>query len=1245
MINIDNLDNENYSQFQYLVKSRYSFAVTGLIAILRLFLLKQAAKISRKKVLFITTTEQNALKYQNDLRRAFDVEAALLPFQNISMYETVAPNGYEYAEQIRILREKPEIVIAPVKVMLEKFPNEKFFEQNAIKLHVGDEINIKKIGENLVQLGYKRSTMVSDIGEFSIRGDIIDIYSLDKKPVRIELWGDEVVDLRYFDNETQKSIEKIKEFEILPVHKFICYARRHIGSNTDDSACDGIRHEQTELGDGAGSSSCSSTSNHRTLEGFAQKDGINTFKPDENSSHEPSPLRGEGRVRGQNPPFINDFKKLSPELAEQLEQEGYFEGIDVYQSYFNPELVSVLDYFKDYLVITDETAEVYSRFETLDAGYETQIAENLKLGLHYELKDKNHVLFEEFIQKLAGFVKIGFNNFLDDEMDEIVEFNTLPLKNFEANLDEIAEFIKHPSPQPSHHSTSLREAGSHGSLLAGSLCSASGEGACDDYSSAAPAYNIVIATDYKERIKEILKEREVFKLITFTDSITSHGGILEDFKTIIFTDRELFNKRSKEVTASRKSYYKEKPEYIENINDIQEGEYVVHSIHGVGIYRGLSQQEIDGQLKDYLTIEYASKDRLHIPAEQINLLVRYRGSGAIKPKLSRMGGKDWENTKARVKKEVEQVAYDLLRLYARRKMQQGIAFLPDTNWQVEMEEAFEYTETPDQMKAISDVKADMESDQPMDRLICGDVGFGKTEVAMRAIFKAVTSGKQVAVIVPTTILALQHFQTISERFKPFGVNVELLSRFRTAKEQKETIKKLALGECDVVIGTHRLLQEGIVFKDLGLLVIDEEHRFGVKHKEKLKAFRENIDIITMSATPIPRTLYMSLSGIKDMSIINTPPKNRMPIKTYVGVWNENMVKNAIIHELDREGQVFYLYNRVETIEEFKFQLQQLVPNARIAIGHGQMDEKTLEKVIVDFANHEYDILLATTIIENGIDIPNANTMIIHDADRFGLAQLYQLRGRVGRSQRQAYCYCFYKQSKEITKEAFQRLKAIKEFTTLGSGYQIAMRDVEIRGVGNILGTKQHGHMINVGFDTYCQLLDETVRELQGETVNKNNPAIVDINVTAFIPDEWVGSAEQKMIEYKRLADVKNDVELDYITEEWKDRFSKPPQSVENLIKLIRLRLSATDVGISLIRETPENIRIYMPFLEPEWKIIQKGLPSNILKKIKFTIAPKSCQEGNSILLLNNAYINFDEVFNILTDLFYYIHKISHEFTY
>lgn len=1138
-------NNENYALFERFLTKSFSFAATGLTSILRLLLITKIRKITDKKVLFITSTEQNALKYQNDLLKAFGEKSDLLPFQNISMYETVSPNRYDYAEQYRILKEKPDIVIAPVKAILEKFPEEKFYKTNSKILKIGDEIDTKELAQKFIDLGYKHSTMVSDIGEFSIRGDIIDFYSLDKHPVRLELWGDEIVDIRYFNNETQKSIEKLKSTEILPMYKF-CISQN-------------------------------------------------------------APL----------PSTISGEEKIPAKVKELVENEGYFEGIEIYQNYFNDKLITVLDYFKDYILVLDETSELYAKYEFLDKGFEEQLQENLKLELNEVLKGRNHVTFEEFIQKTAGFVKVGLNNFIDSEMDEIVEFNTQTIQSFEANLDHIADFIK------KYKNNSLPE-----------FQAPSTKQGID--------WRIIIATDYPERVKEILAERDIFD-VEYNESISSHGSILDDFKTIILTDRELFNKRNKEITAQKRSYYKEKPEYIENINDIKEGEYVVHSIHGVGIYKGLSQQEIDGQLKDYLTIEYANKDRLHIPAEQINLLVRYRGSGSIKPKLSRMGGKDWENTKTRVKKEVEQVAYDLLRLYAKRKMQHGIQFLPDTTWQVEMEEAFEYTETPDQMKAINDVKADMESEQPMDRLICGDVGFGKTEVAMRGIFKAVTSGKQVAVVVPTTILAFQHFQTMSDRFKPFGVHVELLSRFRSAKEQKETIKHLATGECDVVVGTHRLLQEGIIFKDLGLVVIDEEHRFGVRHKEKLKQLRENIDIITMSATPIPRTLYMSLSGIKDMSIINTPPKNRLPIKTFVGEWNENMVKNAITHELDREGQVFYLYNRVETIDEFKLQLQKLVPNARIAIGHGQMNEKELEKIIIDFANHEYDILLATTIIENGIDIPNANTMIIHNADKFGLAQLYQLRGRVGRSQRQAYCYCFYTKSKEITRDAVQRLKAIKEFTTLGSGYQIAMRDVEIRGVGNILGTKQHGHMVNVGFDTYCQLLEETVQELQGQAVEKTEPTIVDINVTAFIPDEWVGSAEQKMIEYKRLADVKSDVELDYITEEWKDRFAKPPESVENLIKLIRLRLAATDVRISLIRETDDNIRIYTPYSQAEWKLIQHKLPSEILKRIKFTIAPKSCTEGQSILLLNNRYMNFNEVFNILIDLFYYINKTRNEF--
>lgn len=1110
-----------FDKFVRNIKKGKSFTLTGLTIFSRLLLLKYIFKLSGKKVLFITSTEQSALKYSSDLERLFELNSETLPYQNTSPYEVVTGNLYDYARQVNTLLNLPDIVIAPAKVLLEKFPSNAFFENNSFKLKVGESIDQKNLLSRLIKLGYKRSTMVSDIGEFSIRGDIADIYSLGENPVRVEFWGDEIIDIRFFNNETQKSIEKIKEITIEPLYKFIL--------------------------------------------------------PDSTPE---------------------DFPK---ELQEQLDNEGYFEGVNVYQSYFNNDLVSVLDYFKDYIIVFDEYAEVSAKYQQIDDNFVNNYNEGLKTQNIHPLKEINHFTLAETLNRTAGMQKIYFNNFLSDENNEVIDIDARNVQVFDADMDEAAKFLKEHK-----------------------------------------GYQITIATDYQERVKEVLSDYDIFD-INFIKNITSQGTEIQDGKILLLTDRELFNKRQKEVPSNRKRHYKEKAEYIESINDIKEGEYVVHSIHGVGVYKGLTKQEFDGQLKDYLTIEYANKDKLHIPAEQINMLCRYRGSGQVKPKLSRMGGSDWENTKTRVKKEVETIAYDLLRLYARRKMKTGIEFAPDSPLQLEMEDTFEYIETPDQLKSINQIKADMESPNPMDRLVCGDVGFGKTEVAMRAMFKAVTSLKQVAVIVPTTVLALQHYQTVSERFKPFGIDVELLCRFRSVKEKKETLKNLATGKCDVVIATHSLLQDNVIFKDLGLLVIDEEHRFGVRHKEKLKEFRENIDIISMSATPIPRTLYMSLSGIKDISVINTPPQNRLPIKTFVGEYNEQTVKNAIVNELDRDGQVFYLYNRVETIEEFKLELQKLVPNARIAVGHGQLSEKHLEDVIIGFDNHDYDILLCTTIIENGLDIPNANTMIIHEADKLGLAQLYQLRGRVGRSEKQAYCYCFYKKNKELSQEATERLKAIREFTTLGSGYRIAMRDVEIRGVGNILGTKQHGHMINVGFDTYCQLLEETVNELKGEKVKANKPTIVDINITAYIPDEWVGSGEQKMIEYKRLSDVKNETELDYIISEWKDRFSRIPEEVENLIKLIKIRLLATDCGITIIREAGNDIRVYSPFTPYEWNIIKQGLDKTILRRVKFTVAPKTCEDGKSILLVNNQNLTFEEMFNILSGLFYYIKETINKY--
>ncbi len=1143
------------------IKKGKSFTFTGLTTFSRLLLLKYIRKLSNKKILFITSTEQSALRYTADLERLFELEAVTLPYQNVSPYEAINTNLYDYQKQISILLNKPEIVIAPVKSLPEKFPEDTFFDKHSLNLKIGDTIDQKDLLSKLLNLGYKRSTMVSDIGEFSIRGDIADIYTLEENPVRIEFWGDEIVDIRYFDNETQRAITTDIPRPLTPALK---------GWGNDK------KPSQVQI---------------YPLYKFVLSEGMNTAKD------------------------------LPQKLKEQIENEGYFEGINVYQSYFNNNLVSIFDYLKDYIVVFDEYAEVSSKYGLIAETFDNHYNERLKNGLILPLtlgrlcnrvtpaaapsptKSEgncalNHFSPEEFTKEIAGFQKIYMNNFLSDENNEVIDIDARNIQIFDADMDSVAQFIKEHK-----------------------------------------GYQTTIATDFQERVKEVLASYEIFD-INFIKNITSQGTIIPDAKILLITDRELFNKRQKDIPSNRKRRYKEKAEYIENINDIKEGEYVVHSVHGVGIYKGLTKQEFDGQLKDYLTIEYANKDKLHIPAEQINMLCRYRGSGQVRPQLSRMGGSDWENTKTKVKKAVETIAYDLLRLYARRKMQQGIEFAPDSPLQLEMEDTFEYIETPDQLKAINQIKEDMESPNPMDRLVCGDVGFGKTEVAMRAMFKAVTSLKQVAVIVPTTVLALQHYQTINDRFKPFGIDVELLCRFRSTKERSETLKNLATGKCDVVIATHALLQDKVVFKDLGLLVIDEEHRFGVRHKEKLKEFRENIDIISMSATPIPRTLYMSLSGIKDISVINTPPQNRLPIKTYVGEYNPQTVKNAITNELDRDGQVFYLYNRVETIEEFKLELQKLVPNARIAVGHGQLSEKQLEDVIVGFDNHESDILLCTTIIENGLDIPNANTIIIHEADKLGLAQMYQLRGRVGRSEKQAYCYCLYKKNKELSEEATERLKAIKEFTTLGSGYRIAMRDVEIRGVGNILGTKQHGHMINVGFDTYCQLLEETVNELKGEKIKANKPTVVDINVTAYIPDEWVGSTEQKMIEYKRLSDVKNETELNYIVSEWKDRFSRIPDEVENLIKLIKIRLTATDCGVSAIREAGPDIRIYTPFTPYEWNIIKQGLQKDIAKKLKFTVAPKSCAEGKSIILVNNEYLNFEELFDVLTGLFYYIKETA-----
>lgn len=1142
---IKNLNCDYEEKISALLNKGFSFALSGITNCTKLIILAQLLIKNNKKLVFVTETEQNALKFQNDLKKMFEIESVIFPYQDGSIYDTNSKNLYKYARQLQIIdnQNSEKIIIIPQKALFEKFAVKDFFVKNDISISVDDDINVSEIASSLVKLGYKKKTLVADVGEFSVRGDIIDVYPLNEHPFRIELWGDTVTDIRTFDNSTQRSIEKVKNVKIQPIYKFL------LDKNS-----------------------------YKKIEKAIDKENENQV-----------------------------------EMLEDVKSENYFEGIEYYENIFNPNLKPVTELLNsDFIFIFDDYTQFKSRYEQTVDNLEKQYDENIKTNLTLNIDNKNHLNLSQFLTTVSGFEKIYFDNFISDEFDVNIELNTELIPFFASGLDDIAKFVKEKLTQK---------------------------------------YHILISTEYKNRVEEILKEYEIpytynsdeKNAVIITEAIVLAGSIIEDCKLIIITDKELFNKRSKDITATRYNYRRENLDFIETLNDIKEGDYIVHMVHGIGIFKGLSKQVIDNEEKDYLTLEYAHGDKLHIPAEQINMLCRYRGSGNVVPSLSKMGGNDWNNTKSKVKKAVEDVAQDLINLYAMRKLSQGYAFEPDTVWQYEMEDSFGYTETPDQMKAITDTKEDMESDKPMDRLICGDVGFGKTEVAIRAIFKAVMSSKQAAIVVPTTILAMQHYQTISERFKPFPVRVEFLSRFKTPKEQKGIIKKLILGEVDVIVGTHRLLQDDIQFKDLGLLVIDEEHKFGVKHKEKLKRLKKNIDILTMSATPIPRTLYMSLSGIKDMSIINTPPTNRLPVKTFVGEFKESIVKNAINYEIEREGQVFYLYNRVESIYEFSEQLKKLVPNVRLAVAHGQMDKNELERIMTDFLNKEYDVLLCTTIIESGLDIPNANTMIIHDADRFGLAQLYQIRGRVGRTDRQAFCYCLYKNPKSLTQDAIKRLKYIKEFTSLGSGYQIAMRDIEIRGVGNVLGTKQHGQMVNVGFDTYCQLLEEAVMKLKDGKVVEYKPAIVDINVTAYIPDEWVGSKEQKMIEYKRLADVKSMNELEVIQAEWKDRFSKMSEPVENLIKLVTLRLLATQAGISVIREAGNYIRVYTNLSKGEWNIISAKADKNITKYIQYTMAPKSCPDGIGILLVNNSYMKFEEIFNILSNLFYHILKIGYDY--
>lgn len=848
--------------------------------------------------------------------------------------------------------------------------------------------------------------------------------------------------------------------------------------------------------------------------------------------------------------FKSNLNEKIGEIIAKLDNKIHFDGMGNYTHYFISKPETFLDYFgDDALIFMHEPIRIREKAENYIGDFNERFKQFLESG--EVLPNQYNIIrsYEDILKKLKAKKSILINNIpkniKDFSIKNTISFVVKEMHSYHGKIDMLTKDIKDWKYK---------------------------------------GYKIAMICRTKEKSKSIeneLKDRgvecqyinEPKRNILSGQAFIIKGAIENGF---IFTSSKFIVISEKEIFGSSKKFkrrkFNKKGRKIKTFRDLNIGDYVVHENHGIGKYIGIEQLKVESIKKDYLKIKYSGTDLLYVPIDQMDLVQKYIGGEDRAPKLNRLGGAEWRKTKDKIKKSIEDMAKDLLKLYAIRKEAKGYAFSKDTEWQKQFEDMFPYEETPDQLRCIEEIKKDMEQDSPMDRLLCGDVGFGKTEVAIRAAFKAIMDGKQVAFLVPTTILAQQHYNTLTERFKDFPVTIEMLSRFRSAAQQKKIIEDLRMGVIDVIVGTHRLLSKDIKLKNLGLLVVDEEQRFGVKHKESLKKLKRNIDVLTLSATPIPRTLHMSLVGIRDMSIIEDPPEDRYSVETFVTPYNEGMVREAIIKELERGGQVYFVYNRVKDIEKITSKIKMMVPEARVSYAHGQMSERKLEKIMINFLNREFDVIVCTTIIETGLDISNVNTMIIHDADKLGLSQLYQLRGRVGRSNRIAHCYLTYQKDKVLSEVAEKRLKAIKEFTELGSGFKIAMKDLEIRGAGNLLGSRQHGHMAAIGYDLYCKLLEDTVKSLKGEDVEDIVETSIDINVNAFISSKYITDEKYKLEIYKKIAAIREKQDAYNIEEEIEDRFGTLPEPVYNLIAISFIKVLAQKLKISSISEVKNGFK-------------------------------------------------------------------------
>ena len=1074
-------ENKKFQELTKQISKTGPIAISGLVDVEKLHVLAGIFNETKRPMVLVTYNEIQARKLYQDLKKLIK-QTYFFPKKEITSYDYIAQSKEIEYKRIDVLnkmylakqQKEPIIIVTTIEAVMQKMVAKDTLYQNVIDFEVGKTYLLDEIKEKLVGLGYERSDLIENKGQFSIRGGIVDVGLSEKIGVRIEFWGDEVDSIRFFQISSQRSTEMLKEITIFPAHELIVQDLSEAVKN----------------------------------------------------------------IQEKYPEEIEDI--------ELIKNGDYISKINKYFNEFYENQASFLDYMSDeYLLLLDEKSKINQRKTNI-------IEDNNKLIASLVEKEK---FVPEAIENISKF-EYNFEEkqiiYLEqnDSIKNIQKyyFETREINFYNLQLDLLlADIVTYQKNKKKVV------------LLAGNEISA--KKLCDILKENQINYK------YEQEAENVKPGEIIVTIGGFSSGFENY-----DLNLIVVSLQNNFEepvKRKKKLSST----FKDSEKIV--FADLKPGDIVVHQTHGIGQFIGVNTITADGVTKDYIKIKYRNDDILYVPTNSLDSVRKYIGGGDnSSPRLNKLGGKEWSATTSKVKKNLEAVAKDLIELYAKRQKIKGFSFSPDTPWQKQFEDSFPYTETDDQLRCIQDVKKDMEKPQPMDRLLCGDVGYGKTEVAIRAAFKAVMDQKQVAYLVPTTILANQQYEEFKTRMQEFAINVELLNRFKTKKEQDEIIKKLKLGEVDVVVGTHRLLSEDVNFKDLGLLIIDEEHRFGVKDKEKIKKLRTNIDVLTMTATPIPRTLHMSIVGVRDMSVIYEPPHNRKPVQTYVLEYDQEVITEAITKEIERGGQVFYLFNQVEGIEKKANEISMLVPEAKVGFAHGKMSGRELEEIMESFINHEINVLVCTTILESGIDIPNANTIIVENADRLGLAQLYQIRGRVGRSDKQAYAYITYKRDKLLSEVADKRLKAIKEFTEFGSGFKIAMRDLEIRGAGSMLGEMQHGHMEQVGYDTYCKLLDEVIKEMQGIEVVEEQDVQIDLAVSSYIPDNFIENSSQKIEIYQNIALCRTEEELQNVIDEVIDRYGRLPKELENLIDIARIKQLARKANILKIAQRENGIVFY-----------------------------------------------------------------------